>query len=430
MRYFLLLILMASFFFAGAQEILSVDDAINIALKNNFDILVARNDADITRANNTAGNAGMLPIVELNGSGNYELNNVTQKLSSGTENKYPSLSSTSINAGSELSWTLFDGGKMFVTKNKLNEIEALGEIQFKDQVLQIMFDVIAAYYNVVKQKQQLESINEAINYNSERLKIAQTGFDAGLLAKTDLLQAKIDLNVTKENIINQKYFIEEAKKNLQLLLGQSATTDFEVSDSIPHNYSPNKEELLQKLNSSNPGILSFQKQIDIARLSLKEYNKDYAPNINLHAGYYYSHGNNTDGSVLNNRSFGPQVGGSLTIPLYSAGENKRKIDIAKIQLKSSEFQLQDISLKARTELLNAFSDFENQLQLMQIEKENKELTQENLEINIQRLRLGQATSLEVHQAQENYVQSCTRLVNFEYQLKLAETRLKQLVANL
>jgi Outer membrane protein len=156
--------------------VLTLEKAINITLKNNFDILIARNDADIAKMNNTAGNAGMLPTVNVNGSGSYSNDNVYQKLSSGTVNKYSSLSNTLVGANAELSWTLFDGGKMFVTKNKLNEIQSLGELQFQSKVLETMYNVIAAYYDIVRQKQQLSSINEAISYNKERVTIAQTGF--------------------------------------------------------------------------------------------------------------------------------------------------------------------------------------------------------------------------------------------------------------
>lgn len=67
---------------------------------------------------------------------------------------------------------------------------------------------------------------------------------------------------------------------------------------------------------------------------------------------------------------------------------------------------------------------------MQIEKENNELNKEYIEICLQRLRLGQSTSLELHQAQDSYVQSSTRLINFEYNMKMAEIKLKQLIATL
>ena len=408
MRNLIILILLAGFTMANGQEILTVDEAVRIALKNNFGILIARNDADIAKVNNTPGNAGMLPVIQATGSANL----------------------SSINTGTQLSWKLFDGGKMFVTKNKLNEIESLGEIQFKDNVLQTLYAVISAYYDVVRQKQQLNSIGEVMHYNQEQVKIAQAGFTAGSLLKTNLLQAKIDLNVTSENAINQQFTIEEAKRHLLELLSQGIDKNFDVSDSIPLNFSPDRNELMKKVDSANTTLLSFHKQIDIARLVLKENSKLYSPVLNFTSGYYFSQSSNSNGSILNNRSFGPQLGGSLTIPIYSAGENQRKITTAKIQLKTAEYDFQNIELQVKVDVQNALSGYENQQKLLKIEVENKELTKENLEISLQRLRLGQTTSLEVHMAQENYMLSCTRLINFEYNLKIAETKLKQLIATL
>jgi outer membrane protein TolC len=424
-----LFLITLSFNAVNAQTKLTIDDAINIALKNNFDILVARNVANIDKENNTAGNAGMLPTVALTASGEYGINSISQKPSSGPENSY-SLSSTSLSAGAQLNWNLYDGGKMFVTKSKLNEIQALGEIQYKEKVLQTLFDVIASYYDVVRQKQQLNSINEALNFNRERVIIAQAGFNAGSLLKSDLLQAKIDLNVNMENSINQQFTINTALKNLNLLLGKNTDEISGISDSIPLNYSLDKADLLQKINNSNTSILGFQKQIGIAQLALKESRSAYLPTFNFKAGYYASQTVNSVGSILQNSSLGPQVGGTLVVPIYNAGEIKRKETIAKIQTQSADYDLQNIKLQVNAQLQNTLTEFENQQKLLKIETENNELAKENIQISIDRLKHGQATSLEVRQAQEDYVQSSTRLINFRYNLKLAETKLKQLVSNL
>jgi len=418
------------FSLAEAQTLLTVDDAVKTALKNNYGILIARNDASISKTNNTIGNAGMLPEVSVFGNGSYEVNTVHQTYSAGNEINYTGLSTKSYNSGAELSWTLFDGGKMFITKNKLNEMESQGEMLFKDKVLQTQYDVIAAYYEVVRQKQQLISINEIINYNTELVKILQISYDGGSLLKTNLLQAKIDLNVYMENSINQEYTIEAAKKNLNQLMGSGISTLFEVSDSIPMNYTINKDELTKKLNTSNTKILSFQKEIDIARLSVREYNSMRYPLINFNAGYYLSNSNNSAGSLIRSQSYGPQLGGSISIPLFQSGNINRQISIAKIEAASSSFRLENIKLQLQTDLLNAIKTFENQQRLLLIETTNNEYTRENLEISLQRMKLGQTTSLEVHQAQENYVQSSTRLINFKFNLKIAETKLKQLMAEL
>ena len=113
---------------SNAQNVISIEDAISISLKNNYDIRIAQNDAQVSKVNNTAGNAGMLPTVGVVGSGSYTLNNTNQKLTGGTENSILNNSSSSLSLGVQLNWTLFDGGKMFVTKSKLNEIQSLGEI--------------------------------------------------------------------------------------------------------------------------------------------------------------------------------------------------------------------------------------------------------------------------------------------------------------
>jgi len=426
--YIFLLILLTQFSIASAQKLLTLEDVVNTALKNNFDIMVAHNNAEIAKTNNTSGNAGMLPTIQATGSGIYELNNVNQERFDKTKNSYQNSPLTNLSAGIELSWTLFDGGKMFVTKHKLNEIEALGELQFKTKVLETMYQIITTYYDIIRQSQQLKSINEVINYNQERVIITETGFNAGSLAKTDLLEAKIDLNVALENAITQKNAISAEKKSLNSLLGRSPEEQFEVSDSISLTYSPDIASLKNKLNSSNINILTNQKQIDIANLSLKENKSEYLPKFFLNGAYNFTQVANSASLLLSNRTYGPQVVGTIQIPIYSAGENKRKVAVTKLAVESAELDLQNIKLQMQTDLQNTLEDFENQRKLLEIETENSKLAKENFEISLDRLRYGQTTSLEVHLAQEQYVLSSTRLVNFQYSLKIAEIKLKQLVA--
>lgn len=416
-------------FTAFAQVKLSPEDAINMALKFNYDIQVSRTVADISRTNNTAGNAGMLPVIQMSGSVNSGQNNVHQKLSSGTVNDFSAQSSTTLNAGAELNWTLYDGGKMFVTKSKLTEIESLGELQFRDKVLQTQFYVIAAYYDVVRQKQQLRQINDLINYNRERVKITKTGFNAGYFVKTDLLQSQIDLNVALESAINQQFNVKIAQKNLNLLLGQDYATVYEVSDSIPLNFIPDRTLLIEQLDRKNTNILLSQKQIDIAKLSLKENKAGYLPKLNFKAGYYFSKSSNSVGSTLENQTYGPQIGGTVAVPLFSAGENKRKVAATKLDVMSAQYNLENVKLQTKTELENALTDFENQQELLRIERENYALAKENLQISLQRLSHGETTSLEVHLAQESFTQSFTRFVNFQYNIKISESKLKQLIAS-
>jgi outer membrane protein TolC len=412
-----------------AQKLITEQDAVGIALKYNYDILIARNNATSDSVNNTTGNAGMLPTLSINGSESYSTaNNVQQKFSDGTSSTVTNANSNSIDASVGLNWTLFDGGKMFVTKRKLNEIQALGEIQFRDRVLQTEYDVILAYYDVVRQKQELASINEVITYNLERVKISQISYDAGLSPKTNLLQAKIDLNVYQENAINQQTIIIASKRTLNQLLGRNADIQFDVLDSIPRNEFVDKKELAQKLDSSNTSILAYKKQVDVSKLSLKEMNTLLLPKINFNAGYGLFQSNTPESNPVRSRTIGPSIGGTISIPIYQAGNASRQIRTARIQVSSDEYNLENIRLQMNQQLQNALTQFENQMNLLRIEKDNAILAKENLEISIQRLRFGETTSLEVSLAEGSFVDSLTRLISFEYNLKVAETKLKQLLS--
>jgi outer membrane protein TolC len=413
-----------------SQALLTPEEAVDIALQNSFGVLVARNNADIARINNTIGAAGMLPNITANGNANFSQSNVELQLSSGDTIQSSQGQTRSRGANVSLGWVLFDGGRMFITKDKLNQIEALGEIHLKDTLLQTVYNVIAAYYDIVGQKQQLASINEAINFNKEQVSILQASFNAGLVAKTSLLQAKIDLNVYQEAAINQQYSIVVAKRTLNQILVRDPETGFEVVDSIINNYVPDRDELFQKLYSSNINILAADRQVEIARLSIREFQATRLPRINLTSGYNLNLIDNTASNVRSNHSYGPSIGATVSVPIFQGGTINRQVATSKIQMLTAGYIFDNIKLRVTTQLQNALTQFENQQQLLAIEKENELLAKENIEIAIQRLRLGQANSLEVRQAQESYVYAYTRRITFEYNLKIAETRLKQLVSAL
>ncbi|HEY9124218.1 MAG TPA: TolC family protein [Bacteroidales bacterium] len=427
---FLFLISCSTFPFVSSQSLLTPEEAVNIALQNNFGILVARNNADIAKINNSPGAAGMLPTISANASANLTNNNVNTELINNTQIVKPSSQAVSKSAGLALSWVLFDGGKMFITKSKLNKLQDLGNTYYKDTIQQTVYNVMVAYYNVVSQKQQLNSVNEAINFGNEQVKILQKSFDAGLTSKSSLLQAKIDLNVFKESAINQQFAIIAAKRALNQILARDSDAVFDVVDSITNTYVPDKNMLLQKLDSSNLSIYAAQKQIEVARMILREYNATRLPKITLSAGYNLSIIDNNASNVTYSRSYGPTIGATISIPIFQAGTINRQASIARIQLSTANYNFKKISLLINTQLQNTLNQYDNLRQLLDIEKENELMAKENVDIALKRLQLGQATSLEVRQAQESYVNSQTRRINFEYSLKMVEIKLKQLVAEL
>jgi len=414
----------------AGQAVMTLEEALALALKQNYDIRVARSSADIDAANNTAGNAGMLPSIGVSASDQFSYDQVSSTLASGATSTASGARVNNLSSDLGLSWTLFNGGKMFVTRNKLRQINELGEIQFREQVDQTVSDIILAYYDVVRQKQQLASIREVIRYNTERVTILEASFRAGMVPKTDLLQSQVDLNVFTENAIIQETVVLASKRKLNQLICRDAETAFEVTDSIRLDYTPNRDDFREKIYSRNTQVLGLQKQADISALTVREMNASRWPGLSLSAGYGYSLNTNTAGSVTRNQVFGPSVGGSLSWSLFNGGNINRQVRVARLQEQSARFALESVKTAVNTRLQNALSDYDQAVKLMELEKGNTLLAKENLTISLDRLRLGQTTALEVRQAEESYIQSLTRYIQFAYTAKLAETTLRQLVSNL
>ena len=214
--------------------------------------------------------------------------------------------------------------------------------------LQTIYDVVSAYFDVVRQKQELVSVNEALNFNKERVKIAEAGLP-GWFAGKNRSSPGADRPERYHGKCDQPAVCDRSfQKGAESVAGPRSGNGFEVTDSITVSYSPDKDELLQLAGQSNLAILSYRKQLDIAGLSLKEYRRSSLPVLNFRAGYYLSRSNNPYGTVLNNLTYGPGISGTLSIPLYGAGENKRLEAGAKTRLNSAGYALEDITLKVNT----------------------------------------------------------------------------------
>ncbi|MFM8488755.1 MAG: TolC family protein, partial [Bacteroidota bacterium] len=103
-----------------------------------------------------------------------------------------------------LAWTVFDGRRMFIAKNRLEQTDALGQLNLKNSVQTTAANVLVAYYDITRSKMQEKALQEVIALNEERLRIAEARLAAGFAAQTDALQARIDLNQRKADLILQK----------------------------------------------------------------------------------------------------------------------------------------------------------------------------------------------------------------------------------
>lgn len=413
---------------ATAQETLTLEQAIELALKNNYDILLARNEAEIANRNNTIGNAGMLPTINATLSDAYTLNNLHQEFVSQPEIDRRGVNSNNVQAAVALNWVLFDGLKMFATKGRLNQLEQIGQLQLRDQIQTTVANVVIAYYNVVGSKQQLIAIDEAIRIADERAKIAEAKFTVGTSSKVDYLQAKVDANMQRSNEFSQKTAIQQRKAELNRLMVRPADTPFEVTDSILINMNP--ELTPADLERKNFQLAIAARNIDVAKYAKKEAFSGFLPYLNGTVGYGFGRSQSDAGFTLYNQSYGLQAGFQLNIPLFNGLNTIRLNKIAGIQVQSAGFNFENVKMQTNVAYYNQLRNFENAKEVLKLEEENVQLADENAKIALERFRLAQSTSLELREAQLSLVDAQTRTVNARLNAKYAETELMRLQGEL
>lgn len=417
-----------------AQDKLLVEQAIAAALENNFDIQLLRNDSSVFALDNSYARAAFLPRLNATGGLVFNNNNQKQKLADGTKRQSSSIRSNTLSGSVQLNWTLFDGLKMFATRDKLAEFVRLGELNIKNQMVTTVAAVINNYYNIVRQKQQLKAIEEQMDINEERVKVAEKKLSVGLGAKPELLQGKVDLNAQKAAKLRQQTLIDQLKEQLNQLMNVKPETRYEVSDSIIFSNNLILGDLLGAVENTNPQLLLTKKNIDIGRLTLRERKAERYPVLTFNSAYNYSKTDNR--TVINpftplfSRNNGFNYGIGISIPILNGFNTRRLIQQAQLDIDYLNISYQNQKAQINLGISNAFKDYELQKKTLALEEENIVLAKENVYIALERLRLGISTYLELRETQKSLELAYDRLIAARYNTKLAETELLRLKGDL
>lgn len=426
------LLFLPGIFFAQQPDtvLLSPQDAVRIALENNFGIRISQGDAEIARLNNTRGNAGMLPTVNFVANESFTISSFQQKLANGTEFNEPGAPFNTANAAVQLSWTLFDGHRMQMAKKRLEELEALGKLNLQEAVEQTAANALQAYYAIVRGRMQERALQELIALNEETLRIAQARLAAGFAAQTDALQASIDLNQRRADLILQQTATNNAKRSLNLVLARPADTPFKVEEQITPDYSPVRETLATRITANNPTLLSLQKSVDIAAGLVEETRALGRARLVGNSQLSALRADNGAGFALSNTQAGLSVGAGLVVPIYAGGNFKRQVEVAKVSAMQSSLALENQRLYLENNLDIQLANYQSQQQILNLEEENVRIARENLHVSTERFRVGTTNGLEPQVAQNSLEQALARRDLVLYNLKTTEIGLRLLAGEL
>lgn len=410
---------------------LTLNEAISLSLENNFDILLSRNDSLAAVLDKAYANYALLPRLSGNAGTVWNKNNQRQVLADGSKRERSDIRSHITTASLNLDWTLFDGMRMFIARDRAYEFAELGALQVKAQVVNTVADVMRLYYDVVRQQQQLQAIEEQMHLSEERLRLAQYKFDVGTGAKPDLLQARIDLNGQRSAHITQQTSIIKVKEQLNQLLVMPLQTDFIVADTtIDFNPNLNLAAVQSGVATTNPELLIAQKNLELANLDVRLRRAERLPVVELNSAYNFNRTDNK--TVINpfqplfNRNAGLNYGVSAAIPLFNGYNARRLIRQAELAAQGQRLTYNRNATLLQTNIVNAFRDYDLSKRALTLEEENMVLVRENLFIARERYRLGITTFIELREAQQSLSDAAFRLIQARFNTKVAEIELMRL----
>jgi outer membrane protein len=415
---------------SNAQEVLTIEDAMKIALENNFEIKIAKNNTKISETNVTIGNAGMLPVATASITDNNSIQNSSQTRQDGTSTSLDNAKNNSLNYGISLGWTVFDGMKMFSKLDQLKELQKLGDSQLKSTILMKIGQVNSAYYDLVQQQHQLAALDTTIVISKQRVTLAQNRFSIGKASKLEVLNAQVDLNTDQVTLLRQKESYANAKILLNQYLARDPKINFTVTDIVTVDNKLVLADLMNLAQKQNPGLESQIINKRIAELQLKQVKANRYPTVSLNSGYNFSDSQSSLGFTSQSSARGLNYGFSASVNVFDGFNQHRNEKVAKLQIENTQIAIDQQNMILNTQLSTAFQTYLTNLELIDLEEDNQAIAKQNLDITLDKFRIGTITTLDFRTAQLNYVNAKVRYSNAQYEAKLSEIALKELAGNL
>lgn len=415
----------------AAQQKLTLQEAINIALKNSLDIQLAQNNVTISTISDDKGFAGGLPVVNATISDNEQIVSISQKFSDPSRDvSRPNVGSNNLAAGVTASMILYNGSRILATKKRLEEIKGLNQQVLATQIQNTIAAVMTRYYDVVRQQDFLKTIQQSISASEKRIEILNIRKESGLANAADLLQAKIDLNALEQGLQTQQLVIDQTKTDLlNLIFMKPADAPIVIKDTILVDKGIVLDSI-RRYMPTNPSLLAASQQIKVNEWLEKETAALRYPTLRANTGYNFTSNKSAAGFALLNQSFGPFLGLNLGIPIYNGGVSKKQQQIANINTRNARLQYDNMLLDMETGIVRTYQSYKSNLQQLQTEINNYQLSSELLNLVLNKFALGQSTILDVKQAQVSFENEGFRLVNLSYAAKVAEIELNRIAGKL
>ncbi len=408
---------------AGAQKTMNLDEAIMVALENNYSLKISRNDESI--AQNNVSLAPFLPTIT--GTGRQsQTNNNTESSTAESDRTRNNL----YTAGVTLNWRLFDGLGMFTDYSRQQEMLAMSSQRVKINVENLIMRVCSEYYNIIVQQNRMQSALTSLTLSRSRYENAEEKYFLGVISGLDLQQARIDLNADSSAVLSQQETVISAYIRMTNLLNAGHDIDFNINDTIILAPEIDIDSLRERTLQYNNQLILARQGEKLSDYDLQSVRADRYPTLNFSTGYNFSRNEYPWQADSYNQTNGLNWGFNMSWNIFSGLETSRRIANAKIEAESSRLSYLDIENEILGELDLLYNTYRNNIIVASFETQSAEVARASLEIAMERYRLGSLSGLEFREYQNNYLNAINRRLTALYQAKISEIGLRLLAGEL
>ncbi|MBI1287845.1 MAG: TolC family protein [Flavobacteriales bacterium] len=409
-----------------AQELLTRDDAMKLALEHNYDIQVAQKSVETAENNASIYNSGFLPTASASGGGTVTYNAGTNQTVQG-DRTYKPTDAYSYNASAGVNYVIFNGlGRMY-NYRQMKEKHHLTDLQAQQIIENTMLQLSSSYFDIAQLSENVRILKSALEVSRKRMERARYNLEYGQGTQLDILNSEVDVNNDSINLLNSMQQLENAKRNLNLIMGRALETDFSVDTNVVFAMALTKEELTAKALERNVQIEQTKSQLKNSEYAIKASRAGWFPSLSANAAYAYQGSKNPNGAFLTgSTTYGPQAGLSLSWNIFDGGTTKTKMQNAKIALETQKIQQEQTATTVQLNVLNAYSTYQNALFVMEAQQANLATTQRNFDRSNEMYQQGQISSIDFRTAQVNMLNAQNSYSQAKYNAKNAELLVKQL----
>lgn len=412
-----------------AQEILTKQEAVEMALKQNFGIQVAKNNLEIAENNAGILNSGYLPSLNAQAGANYDIIDRLAEVEGQEPLDQRNLESESYNASLNFNYTLFDGLGRLYNYKRLKEQFNLTELQARETIENTLIQLFSVYYEVARRYENVEVLKQTLSLSQDRLKRVEYLFEYGQVNKLQVLNADVDVSNDSINLINEIQNLDNVKRDLQVVINTKEFQDFSVDTSIVFTPMLKIEKFVEDYDINNVSLLQIERNLQISAYDEKISKTGYLPTIDLIGSYGWNRNISPEtpffpGSVQTIDRFAAGI--SLNWNLFDGGQTAVRIRNAKINYETQELQKQQIKTEVNRDIQNALNTYKTRLYIYNLQEQNVKTNIDNFTRTENQFELGQITSVEFRQAQVNLQNAKTSYNLAKYDAKLAELQLLQL----